>query len=166
MLIPPAKAQNLNRMKIRNKYEDRPIRSHPAWIAGKWQFKIYSIVHPSNTPPSEAEWEGAKRLVERAIAPYQSAEEETGTGYIIYHKGFDSNYFVVSWWARENMLRMFPYASTLMNPGQFTLVRDGLNICVWDMLIHSHERDAWVKHVLSVPQDPDLKGYVDDKYAQ
>lgn len=152
-------------MEIQNPYKPRPTAFLGFFKADVWQFKLYSITDNSNLVPSIHEWENAKQLILNIIENYLPANCEEQLGYVIYHKGFDSNYIVISWWAYENMLRMFAYSSDRLTPHDFYLVQDGLNICVWDMLIHNHERNAYVKHILANNKATDIKGYLNENYT-
>lgn len=114
--------------------------------------------------PSQEEWIYALQLTAQTIQSYNPSKEELKFGYVIYHKGYDSNYIVISWWSHENMLRMFAFSSSLKATNDFRLVQDGLNICVWDMLVHAHERNAFVKYIYMCPESPQTKKYLQDGY--
>ena len=38
----------------------------------------------------------------------------------------------------------------------------GFNECVWELEATMHERDAWVKHVMSSPEDSRFEQYTRD----
>lgn len=146
------------------KYQDRPTHFIGVEKIGEWSFKCYEVFDSSNTAPQAEEWKSAIQIATQNIQNYIHSGAELKIGYIIYHKGFDSNYIVISWWSHENMLRMFAYSSTRLEPTEFNLVTNGLNICVWDMLIHAHERDAFVKHILTNQDSAQFKNYLQDEF--
>ena len=87
-------------------------------------------------------------------------------GYVIFHKGYDANYIVINWWSHGNMLRLFAYRAPLDSPHTYTLVENGLHICVWDMLVHHFERNAYVHHIMSSGADNGLHNYMNNFYEQ
>ena len=130
-----------------------------------YNMKLYEILEPSNDLPKPIEWKKAQMLALQKLKEHNRLKKELRVGYIIYHKGFDSNYIVISWWAHENMLQMFAFASSRKEPDNFKLVDNGLNICVWDMLIHAFERNAFVNHILKHPNSPKIKNYLNEIYS-
>ena len=148
-------------------YRDRPVHALGIKQINGWQFKCYEIVYPTtNALPKPHEWEYAFELVKENIQAYANAAEELKIGYLIYHRGDDTNYFVISRWSCENMLRMFSFRSSAQEcETSFQLVQDGLNICVWDMLIHAHERNSYVKHILMNPDTIQRTNYLKDEYS-
>lgn len=151
--------------RVIKEYQDRPTHFIGIEKIDAWSFKCYEVIDVSNTKPQPEEWEYAIQLSAQNIQNYAHSITELKIGYIIYHKGFDTNYIVISWWFHENMLRMFAYASMRSKACEFRLVTDGLNICVWDMLIHAHERNAFVKHILRKPASAQFKNYLYDEFA-
>lgn len=151
-------------MKIEHPYEERPITYKGLEILGGCSVKIYGISHKSNNPPDKKDWELARQLFISKRKEFEEREEDSDLGYMIVHKGMDCNYIVCSWWAFENMIRMFSFMSTLSDPLNFMEVKDGLGICVWDMLIHQHERQAFVNHLLLDPKKLNKEAYVRDIY--
>lgn len=57
---------------------------------------------------------------------------------------------MLGWWARENEL---PLRVVVRYPGsddaQWRLARGEESVCVWDLQVIAHERDAWVATLMS-----------------
>ena len=150
-------------MKISYKYAPRDIQFTGLVEIQQCIVKRYAICYSSNTMPTQEEWETAEKLYSRKRMEFQGSNE-ANYGYLILHKGMDCNYCVCCWWSHENMLRLIPYRAELHTPLQYTRVKDGLDICAWDMLVHHYERNSFVHHILSFPEQPKIKQYVHDHY--
>ena len=152
---------------ISEPYEERPIKFLGISEDDDWKFKIYSIVYKKNTSPDDKTIEMAKQFAKDCIEKYHYIADSYGLGYIIIHKGMDSNFIVVNWWLGENMVCTHAFLSPLNNPYLYQeITHTGMNVCVWDSLIHCHERDAWVNFIMKNPVKPDAKGYLEEIYKQ
>ena len=94
---------------ISEPYEDRPVNFLGVSGDSGWQFKIYSIVYKKNTQPDDRTIEMAKQFAKDSIEKYHYIADSYGLGYIIIHKGMDSNFIVVNWWLGENMVCTPPF---------------------------------------------------------
>ncbi len=79
----------------------------------------------------------------------------------------DSNFIVVNWWSGENMIVTRAMLAPLSDPYNYTEVtQTGMNVCVWDMQIHNHERNAWVESILKHPSSPMTEDYINSFYSK
>jgi len=148
-------------------YEDRPVKFLELSEDKGWKFKIYAIVHKKNTPPDGKTIEIAKQFAKDCIEKYHYIADSYGLGYIIIHKGRDSNFIVINWWLGENMVCTHSFLSPLNNQYLYQeITHTGMNVCVWDSLIHSFERNAWVNFIMKNPDTPDIKGYLKAIYKE
>lgn len=69
---------------------------------------------------------------------------------------------VIQWWIDENMLQNFVYLKRKSEARFQLFSHHGIATCVWEMAIWWHERNAWVKHVLSKNESPDIAAYLQD----
>ena len=123
-----------------------------------WNLKLYSI----STPLSPTLDEG---VIEAALAHAEShvgwPRRDSGYGFVTIHFG-TYIWLLVDLWV-DDILRHFLFRSTYDDPKRFVDgPPDGSNMCVWEMEVAKHERDAWVKHVLQVPLEPDFDSYLRD----
>lgn len=152
-------------MQILNPYRPRQIHHYPVKKLEGCRTKLYEIVYPKNTTGTDIEWKIAEDLFAMKRREFYDERNNADYGYLILHKGMDSNYIVCNWWAGENMLRMFSFGASLDQPLDYFAIDDGLNICVWDMLIHNHERNSFVNHILSQANESNVEAYLKDYYT-
>lgn len=152
-------------VRIERGYGLRPVIPVGITRVHGWSFKQYAIAMSVAELPTGEEWNQAKPVLETIVARFRDSTCDLKFGYLILHKGYDSTYFVVSSWACDNMLRMFAFSSPI-DELKLRPVESGLNICVWDMLIHKHERDAFVDLVLSNPDAPQVQRYMESFFEQ
>ncbi len=151
---------NINPIKISERYKDRETKFLGVWKEGDWQFKLYAITHPKNTIADERTLDLAKNFARDCLRRHADYAPAYGLGYIILHRGMDANFIAINWWAGENMLSSHPFLAPLERPYEYKQITEtGLNACVWDALVHFHERNAWVEHILS-PSRPVPDGYL------
>lgn len=152
-------------IKITEAYQERDTVFREVLRAGEYRFKVYTITHKSNKQDAET-YKIASELAEKCVNEHTVDTPGYGPGYIIIHKGMDGNFIIIGWWSNENMVCLRGYYSSREMPLEF---RDetftGRIICVWDEKIHHHERNAWVKHILSKPAEPDTDAYMNSIYS-
>ena len=147
-------------------YAPRPVRYLGLEHCDGWRIKTYSI-----SVKSERVDEGVVALV-RSLLPAWLAQH---TAYpldsyriasLILHEGREGCFAILSWWIDSNMLQTQVYLATDPGRRHFHLFSDrGIFTCVWEMAVHWHERNAWVRHVLSGPQDASsLDRYLSDHF--
>ena len=86
-----------------------------------------------------------------------------GLGFLGIHQGRESNFVFVSWWENENELQHRVFFSTPGRPGELrSAAPDEPIACVWDLSVIAHEREAWIRHVLSRPSAADPAAYLAD----
>jgi hypothetical protein len=150
----------VNVIKISERYRDRETSFLGIWKNGEWRFKLYAITHPQNTIADDKTLGLAKEFARDSLRRHAEFSPAYGLGYIILHRGMDANFIVINWWAGENMLSSHPFLAPLEKPYDYKeITATGLNVCVWDVLVHFHERNAWVEHILS-PSSPNPEGYM------
>jgi hypothetical protein len=75
-----------------------------------------------------------------------------GLGYLMYHAGEDGNWFLLRAWVEGDIQVGMICADS--GDGFKTLSVPACE-CVWEAVISHHERDAWVKNMMSAKPDPD-----------
>lgn len=54
--------------------------------------------------------------------------------------------------------------ASLDNPTSFEMVEaGGPTACVWELAVHSYERDSYVRYVLGPTDGPEYAAYLDDQ---
>lgn len=83
-------------------------------------------------------------------------------GFIVVHHGEEAIWLLVDWWIEDILHQQLFYAPD----GNSKNFQDGPPnhemACVWELLVTSHERDAWVKHTMLDPANADFEAYLAD----
>ncbi|MFG3227272.1 hypothetical protein ACGF07_21115 [Kitasatospora sp. NPDC048194] len=140
----------------------------PIEVAGR-RLKRY---HVSADPAGiAAEVEEAAHAVLPELLP-----EPDGTppaGFLVLHRGGDTGaYLNVYTWVWDNVLHFRGAAAGQpaldcpdLDPTNFVVQTRPWIGCVWELPPITHERDAWVRHML-LPEQPDLDAYLADSAAE
>jgi hypothetical protein len=70
------------------------------------------------------------------------------------------DFCVLGWWDWENELFTRVWTRPHAGKGRWRRARCGETACVWDLLIFTRERDAYVDAVLA-PGGPDVAAYLE-----
>ena len=85
-----------------------------------------------------------------------------GFAYVVLHAGEEANWLLVDWWQEGGIVcqRLFsaPRHATVI---AFEPAPPDLLACVWELVVIQHERDAWVRAMLTTSPDP--ARYLDDR---
>lgn len=139
-------------------YAPRPRIAGPLLIRGDWHIKTYGIAYarPPRLPGTETSVVAA---VDHTLPKVDTDAGRPGAGWCILHVGRDMDYLVVGWWDRENEAPVRIWIREGPEPWRPAAEE---SFCVWDMEVMSHERDAWVRHVLT-DRAGDLAAYLSDR---
>ncbi len=118
--------------------------------------KIYKI-HTATTTVTAANVETAIDYVRQIDLPNDSP---TPYGFLTLHHGEQFLWLLIDLWFTD-ILRHFVHAAPLDQTSLFGVgPQDGTCCCVWELEVTKHERDKWVEHVLSKPEQPDFERYL------
>lgn len=139
---------------------------------GPWTLKVYRLERvPGVLPPAlvEAAQDLALDFLELPMPQPRSGATDWaglpthGLGFLLVHSGLDGVFIVLDVWIGENMLRQQVWVTTLAPPWRFDSLREsGLAMCVWELQVIQHEREAWLRHVLTPSGRHDLPAYLAD----
>jgi hypothetical protein len=139
-------------------YVPRPIRSLEVWQPAGWNLKVYGIAAGRPAPSSDLV-ESAKRLALQTLPK----DPGYGIGFVGAHQGRAGCYVFVDWWANENELYHRSFAGPSPDQLQAAGAADS-TACVWDLAVIDFERRAWHELVVKRPDDPDLEGYLAQRF--
>lgn len=143
-------------------YQPRAIAFVELRSVRDWQLKIYSVRY-GQSPLDWGRFKTGLAVAEAALPTPAVTPARPGVGFMILHQGRTGNYVVLAWWDQENELplRVFVQrsASEAWRPA-----RDSESICVWDLEVIAHERNAYVASVLS-PTGADLPAYLRNQFS-
>lgn len=128
-----------------------------------WQIKVYTIT-VNNQFSSKKTLNLALQKIPEWLGNSQNYPiPHFKIACFIMHEGEDAIYSVLNWWNIENMLHNHVWLTPKNKPSQFELFSEGgISFCVWELKIIWHERNAWIKHVLKNPSDPQFDKYLID----
>lgn len=144
-------------------YASRWYRSMGIWRPGVLDLKVYRIDHrveePSD-PQSSAIFQAARDMTGSLSDAAETEGAHNGLGYVILHCGKTANFLLLDWWAHGDICCRLLYASNLDQPTLFERVARPLSACVWETVVISHERNAWVNQMMQITPSPG--GYLAD----
>jgi hypothetical protein len=86
------------------------------------------------------------------------------SAFIIAHQGATGDDVVLAWWDHENEL---PVRVLVRRQGEpWRAAEDTESVCVWDLEIFWHERQAWVETVLSSGSANERTAYLSRAFLQ
>jgi hypothetical protein len=143
------------------RFVSRPTSSLGVRRAGDCSLKWYAITAPGRevdaalcaaaTAAADGQLRGAGAV----------SGASGGVGFAIVHAGADATWLLLGRWDEEILhhctLRA-ELASTAFQPVE----AGGPTACVWELTVHTHERNAYVRHVLDRADGPDHAAYLAD----
>lgn len=139
-------------------YRDRLTQFVESTELMGWHLKLYSITADEKVI-SKATIESA---VQYAKLHVDWPATQPGFGFITLHRGEELVWLLVDLWV-DDILRHFLFCAPLNHPTQFRAgPTDGSMACVWELEVLNHERNAWVNHVMTHPQQPNYAAYMQD----
>ena len=146
-------------LKIKNGYAKRSVRFLELYHYSDRHIKIYSISYSKEKVSTELVEYAKKKIPEWAKNKIHSGCNVHKYSTLILHEGNGITFAVFNSWVDENVLQQFVYKVT--DDKYFELYSDkGIFCCVWELEIIMFERNAWVKYILSHPENPQIKEYL------
>ena len=142
-------------------FAEREIIYLEAFRPGDWSIKVYAILGPGRSIDA-ATLAKSKALT----AEYLSTPPFGGhynVGFLGLHLGRGADFVFCNVWADENELHHVWWVSeTLKADDLRPAKRHHPPVCCYDLKLQWHERQAWIRHVLSDPQNADIDAYLAD----
>jgi hypothetical protein len=137
-------------------YEPRKTDMIGISVRRGWRMKDY-VITASASPLAPEVITAANELLDERLPP---ADVSPALGFSILHRGKEAIWLLADLW-RGDILYQRLYSTELDAPLRFELVEaEGPMACVWELAVHSHERDAFIAYILSRPSAPDVDGYL------
>jgi hypothetical protein len=120
--------------------------------------KVYALTRTgTHLPP--ALLDRGKRVAQRRLAIASRKDlRHHGLAVVTVHEGQVGDYVLVDWWSDNDILRHHNYGAP--KGGEMAHQWPGPGACVWELAIAGFERAAWIEHVLSPPDGPNLGRYL------
>lgn len=144
-------------------YAPRRIAHIDTWRTADHAIKVYGIHRDPNwTSPilSDAVIASARAAVQDVLTPHARDERSYGLGFCIVHVGEEAVWLLVDWWISGGIVCQQMLSAPLAQPDRFTPVSTPALACVWELVVTAHERNAWVRHMLTAKPNP--PAYLED----
>lgn len=145
-------------------YAKRHIRSLPATTAktpaGTACLKPYIIDRDAAALTDQDASAALHQLASEN--PAMSAAPPNALGHAIIHRGEEADWLLLHWWQAGGILAGITARSD-PGRGRFTHAPPTLIACVWEHLVMTHERNAWVTHIMR--QTPNIDAYLNDRLS-
>ncbi|MFI4897033.1 MAG: isochorismatase [Phycisphaerales bacterium JB059] len=133
-----------------------------------YRLKTYEITGTGETLDRAAFDEGMDAALGELPRPAVT-RDRPGLGFVIRNQGRDTQgrqlcYLVVCWWDNANELFIRTLLRGDATGGDWISDPDRASICVWDLSVIWHERNAYAQHVLA--KVPDAEGYLGERFTQ
>ncbi|WP_428648505.1 hypothetical protein [Roseibium sp.] len=137
-------------------YKQRLYRSYPPVECAGVRLKPYTIAAAGR---EDFNIQAALDYAAVALAASPVAwMRHRGLGYLMHHRGEDGNWFLLRVWLEGDIQAGLLSAD---HGRGFEPVTMPACECVWEGLVTCHEREAWIRHMMSETENPD--GYLADR---
>ena len=141
-------------------YRRRRFAQVAPWHIGATIFRTYTISVNDAALPA-ALLEAARDYVAAHSDVINAGEHGHGCGYAMVHHGEQAIWLLAHWWAYGDIaMRLLASADSAAAPAFVPREDDRFHACVWEHVVINHERNAWVRHVLTPA--PSIDAYLDD----
>ncbi len=141
-------------------YRPRPVRLLGVDRNGGWRLKVYGMAAATERPRPRLV--DAARTLAAQILPAPGGDGAHGVGFVVAHDARPACFVLVNWWVRGYDLFQRYFRASLEQPEHLSELTTPAVGCVWELAVVGHERDAWVRHVLTSPADADVEAYLAD----
>ena len=144
-------------------YSPRYISYVDTLVDADFAIKIYGIRHQEEfTGPilTEAVAASVHAAIRSVLDEHARHDRSYGLGFCIVHIGEEAVWLLVDWWISGGIVQQKMLSAPLERPDAFMPVIEPALACVWELVVMAHERNAWVKHMLTA--QPDAGGYLRD----
>ncbi len=134
-------------------YRARQFQQLGLWVVGPLRLKAYGITCRSDRPGPGHELRRAAQRHLSSLPPAAEAEGHHGLGFVVLHEGEQGSWLLMDWWAHADICCQ-RLAHAEPGSAEFAPVDRPLLACVWESVVLSYERDAWVTTMLTTSPDP------------
>lgn len=128
-----------------------------------WNVKVYTITNRNEFK--------ARPILDRTMLSLPGIFNEINKSslatynqaFLIVHEAREGVWILLNWWTGREMIetKVFFSDHNSLDEIKPSTHKNGL-LCVWELEVFKHERDAWISHILSQPGSPDFESYLND----
>ena len=149
-------------------YKSRTIEFRELVKVDGWQIKVYTITKNKQFSSHET-LEEVKRALPHMLHDAKHSDLPTyKTAFAMVHEAREGVLILLTWWTGGEMVETKIFFSNyntphIIEPSPF---KDKALVCIWELEVFAHERKAWIDHVLSKAENPDIGAYLDSYLVQ
>lgn len=150
-------------MQLFEKYKPRKILFVDTVERGGWHIKVYQQTMKEQFQAGKTFSKVLDYLEDWVQLPEKTALPVYQHAFIIIHEAREGIWILLYWWTGGEMLNRSTWFASYQEPDR--LLHQPANdrlVCVWELEIILHERQAWIDHILHKPDSPDFTGYRQD----
>lgn len=144
------------------KYQTRKIEFQELVSIQNWNIKVYSITNKNKFNKELIFDYVLKKLPKWITTANQSYLPTYKVGFLIIHEAREGFLVVFNWWTGGEMIESKVCFSDFKSPEDINVYpyHPKSLLCVWELEIFAHERQAWINHVLLQHKNPDFNNYL------
>lgn len=145
-------------------YKPRKIEFREIVKVRDWQIKVYTITNRESFGSQQALSTVRNELPQLLAKAINSPLATYKVAFLIVHEGREGLWVLLNWWSDGEMVETqmnFIDKHQLQNITSSPYATRSL-VCVWELEVFIHERQAWINHVLMQAKEPDFAGYLQD----
>lgn len=123
-----------------------------------WTIKIIGIAADGRMP-QDGTVQAALALCDANLPRPTPDNSRPRVAFVVVHRGEEALWVIVSRWELDLLYQRL-FRADLDSTALRRVAPDGPTACVWELLAIDHERRAWVEHVLTHPDRPDIEAYL------
>ena len=141
------------------RFSERPTRATGVISVNGWRLKFYEITL-DGTPIDAAVLDAVAHVLFNELPPATGSDVQVG--FCVVHHGAESVWILADLWSGD-IISQHTFSAPLDDPAAFVRVpAGGPTACVFELTVHAHERDAFVRHVLNPIKGPQIDDYLGD----
>jgi hypothetical protein len=126
-----------------------------------WTIKTYGMAADGGRPRAELTM-AARRRAATTLPPRPDRVGAYGVGFLIVHEAADACFALVDWWVHPDQLHQRVFSAALERPAALEPLHTPVIGCVSALAVIAHERQSWLRHVLTNPTGPNIDAYLAD----
>lgn len=130
-----------------------------------WHLKVYGIA-PDGALPRENLLRYALAVTADLLPSIDGTghtSDGRGLGFLVVHDTPTLCYVLVHWWAERNEVHQRVYSAPAQVPETLRPHSSPAIGCVWELAVVDFERRAWLTHILSPSEGPDVAAYLNEE---
>ncbi len=145
-------------------YKPRKIEFQKTVTIDDCKIKVYTITNRIEFESTQILENSLNKLPDWISDIKNSNLPTYNTAFLIVHEAREGVLILLNWWTGENMIETKVYFADFKSPEEINVYpyHPKALVCIWELEIFTHERKAWIEHVLLQTDNPDFENYLND----